>query len=100
MSKTKQALETLKMKREHLDARIQAEEARLKTSERKKDMRRKILVGSYYLDKAKKEGTLEELKNNMQTFLTRTADKTLFDLDQSSPNHKNVQELKETVEMT
>ena len=53
-------LERLKKQREKLDARIQATEARLKNSERKKDTRRKILIGAYYLDIAIKENNMSD----------------------------------------
>jgi hypothetical protein len=74
-------LERLRAQREKIDARIQATEARLKNSERKKDTRRKILVGSYYLDKAAKDNSIHEIKKHMDKFLTRDSDRILFDLD-------------------
>ena len=73
-------LEKLKTQQAKLSARIQAAEARLKVSERKQDTRRKILVGSYYLDKAVKEGTMEELKKIMEAYLSRDTDRKLFNL--------------------
>ena len=54
-------LEKLKQQKEKINARIQAAEARIKNSERKKDTRRKILVGAYYLDKATEENNFGEL---------------------------------------
>ena len=74
-------LEKLKIQREKLNARIQATEARLKTSERKKDTRRKILVGSYYLDKATKENAMADIKALMEKYLTRNYDRALFEID-------------------
>lgn len=73
-------LERLKAQREKLEARIQAAEARAKTSERKKDTRRKILVGSYYLDQAMKSNQMDNLKMLLDKFLTRESDRKLFDL--------------------
>lgn len=73
-------LDRLKEQREKLTARIQATEARLKTSERKKDTRKKILLGSYYLDIAVKENKLDEIKNIMDKYLKRNSDRELFDL--------------------
>jgi len=70
----------LKEQRAKIEARIQAAEARAKNDERKKDTRRKILVGSYYLEQATKNKTLEELKKVMDQFLTRDSDRKLFDL--------------------
>jgi hypothetical protein len=77
---SKHILERLKEQREKINARIQATEARLKNSERKKDTRRKILVGSYYLDKATKDNTIDEIKKALDKFLTRNSDRILFDL--------------------
>jgi hypothetical protein len=48
-------LDKLKEQRTKLTARIQAAEARSKTSERKKETQRKIVVGAYYLDQARKK---------------------------------------------
>jgi hypothetical protein len=56
-------LERLKEQREKLNARIQSAEARIKNSERKQDVRKKILVGAYYLDEAIKNNKMEELKS-------------------------------------
>lgn len=81
-------LERLRQQREMIDARIQSVEARLKNSERKKDVRRKILVGSYYLDQATKENRMEELKSIMDQFLIRNTDRTLFNLNLLSEENK------------
>jgi large subunit ribosomal protein L7/L12 len=78
---SKQTLEKLKEQREKLNARIQKKEAILKTSERKKDTRRKILIGSYYLDSAIKENKLDEIKSLMDKYLKRNSDRNLFDLE-------------------
>lgn len=73
-------LERLKQQREQLSARIQAAEARERTAERKRDARRKILIGAYYLDMAQKEGKYEQLVKRMDEFLTRNSDRKLFNL--------------------
>jgi len=78
---SKSLLDKLKNQREKLDARIQSTEARLKTTERKKDTRRKILIGSYYLDKANQENTFDEMKAIMNQYLKRNSDRELFDLE-------------------
>jgi hypothetical protein len=75
-------LERLKEQRAKIDARIQASEARLKQSHRKQETRCKILIGSYYLDKAMKENTMNELKKLMAGYLTRESDKKLFDISE------------------
>jgi hypothetical protein len=74
------ALEKLKLQRDKLNVRIQAAEARSKQSERKKDTRRKILVGSYFLDQATQRGQMEEIKQKMDAYLKRDSDRVLFDL--------------------
>ncbi len=74
-------LEKLKAQQAKLEARIQAAMARDKQFERKKDTRRKILVGSYYLDQAIKENRFDEIKKLMNSYLTRDNDRKLFDLE-------------------
>lgn len=73
------ALEKLKAQRDKLNIKIQAVEARSKVSERKKETRRKILVGSYYLDQARKDDKMEEIKKIMAGYLTRESDRKLFE---------------------
>lgn len=81
MNKTKtSALEKLKAQQAKLTARIQAMEARTKVSERKQETRRKILVGSYYLDEARRNNQFETLRNLMDGYLKRNSDRALFDL--------------------
>jgi hypothetical protein len=84
MSKT--TLEKLKIQRDKLNARIQATEARSKQSERKKDTRRKILVGSYFLDQAIQNNQMEEIKQKMDAYLKRDSDRVLFDLPKQETN--------------
>lgn len=78
-SKSKR-LESLKKKQEQLKAQIQALEAAEKSREKKRDTRRKILIGAYYLDKAKENDSLDEISKLMDDYLTRSSDRTLFDL--------------------
>ena len=54
---TKKKLQTLRKKHQQLKAQIHALEAAEKSRERKRDTRRKILIGAYYLEQAKKNGT-------------------------------------------
>lgn len=81
MSKTKQSLEKLRIQREKLNFRIQLAESRLKNSERKKETRRKILIGSYHLEQAIKDDNLATIKLIMDKYLKRNSDRVLFDLD-------------------
>lgn len=80
----KDRLQKLKEQKEKLEARIQLVENRQKDKERKNDTRRKILLGSYHLDHAQKKGTMEEIKKIMDTYLTRDADRILFDLPEKN----------------
>lgn len=73
-------LEKLKTQQVKLAARIQSLESRTKMEERKKDTRRKILIGSYYLDQASHQGKMHELKQCMESYLKRNQDRKLFDL--------------------
>lgn len=82
-------LERLRSQREKLDARIQATEARIKNSERKRDTRKKILLGAYYLDMAVKESKMDEVKKIMGTYLTRDSDRILFDLNPLPENKRS-----------
>ena len=74
----KPGLEKLKAQRQKLDARIQKMEAIGKVQSRKQDVRRKILIGAYYLNQAIKEGSVPQLREMMNAFLTRESDKKLF----------------------
>jgi len=81
-SKTvKNKVELLKQKREALNARIQKMESLEKNRERKRDTRRKILLGSYYLDKAIKESKMDDVKLIMDSYLKRDSDRELFWLE-------------------
>jgi len=73
-------LENLRKQKTKIDARIQQIEAREKVKYRKQDTRRKILIGSYYLDKARKDNSMDEIKKLMAGYLTRANDRILFDL--------------------
>lgn len=84
-SKTK--LDRLKIQREKLaeqakklKAQIQKVESLDKAKERKRDLQKKVLVGSFVLEESKKNGTEEELKQKMAKFLKRAVDRALFGL--------------------
>lgn len=74
------SLEKLKRKRDQMMARIEKAEARDKIQQRKSNLQRKILVGSYYLEQAHRDGTYDELVKMMDQVLTRQSDRKLFDL--------------------
>ena len=74
-------LEQLLRKQEELKAQIRKEKNKLSQAERKKDTRRKILLGALMMDMMKK-GELDEKKimKHLDSFLTRETDRKLFDL--------------------
>ena len=73
-------LENLKKKQDQLKAQIQVLESAEKNREKKRDTRRKILIGAYYLDKAVKENRFDEIVKLMSEYLNRNSDRVLFDL--------------------
>lgn len=73
-------IEKLKRQKQILEARIQKAESLQKQRDRKADTRRKILLGAYFLDKLRKDGTLESIKPELDNFLTRDNDRKLFGL--------------------
>jgi hypothetical protein len=73
-------LEKLKLRRLALDETIKKKEQQEKTKNRKQETRKKILVGSYYLEQVEKDGKIEELKKAMDRFLTRKNDREIFGL--------------------
>jgi len=73
-------IEKLKKQQQIIKNRILQAEARHKTTEKKRDTRRKILLGAYYLDKFRQEGNLDSIKPQLDQFLKRNSDRVLFDL--------------------
>ena len=74
-------LEKLKKQEAQLKARIQALEAGEKTRERKKDARRKILLGALLLERLKKgDPEAERFQAELDGYLTRDHDRALFEL--------------------
>lgn len=61
---TIERLQNLKTQREILEAKIQKMEILTKAQHRKQDTRRKILIGAYFLEQAKQDSTIENLKKN------------------------------------
>ena len=82
MNAKSKKLDGLKKKQEQLKAQIQNLEAAEKSREKKRDTRRKILVGAYYLDQAITDDRFDEITRLMGSYLTRQSDRELFDLPQ------------------
>ncbi len=80
MTEKQSRLDVLKKKQDQLRAQIQKLESLDKTRERKRDTRRKILIGSYFIDKANDEGTLDALYQKLEHYLKRNSDRELFQL--------------------
>ncbi|MCQ2032242.1 hypothetical protein [Stutzerimonas zhaodongensis] len=80
-------IEELKKKRDQLTAKIQAAEARKSAEERKLEARIKILVGSAFLEKAKRKGDKgESLLRSIDEFLTRPVDRKIFKDENGKPS--------------
>ena len=88
MTKSNDQLLKIKKKRDQLNARIQQMEAYEKTKARKRETKKKILIGAYYLDQAKKDDTYQDLVNQLDTFLVRSSDRQLFGLEDKKDNTK------------
>jgi len=84
-------LDNLKKKRDQINARIQKMESSKKSKARKQETRRKILVGAYTLDKARKEDAYGALVTSMDIYLKRDNDRVLFDLKPVQNNTINAE---------
>ncbi len=73
-------LDNLLKKQEQLAARIQALQAKEVTQQRKDETRRKILIGAYVLDKYEKLDSYEKLIEELDVFLFKKQDRSLFGL--------------------
>lgn len=84
----KSKLETLKEKKERIEARIKNIEAKEKSKAKKMDTRRKILIGAFYMEQMEKDEVLrKKIIGRLEGFLTRPLDRKLFGL----PETKNVE---------
>lgn len=80
MKATAKKIESLKQKQAQLQSQIEILEAAEKNRERKRETRRKILIGAYYLDQARDKDQMADLQCAMDTYLKRNTDRVLFDL--------------------
>ena len=80
-------LESLLEKDKQLKKQIASERAKLTKAKRKEETRRKILVGSYFMDKFKDRP--DELKDIMNHYLIRPDDRMLFELNPDKPVSQN-----------
>lgn len=71
----------LKEQKKVIEQRLRKEQTRDKRKERKDETRRKILAGAWVLDEAKQRADFKEfVYGKLDSFLTRPADRVLFDL--------------------
>lgn len=80
-------IKRLEERRAKIDSEIKRIKSKLSKEKRKKDTRRKILIGSAILAKMKAEGGNwsepwyeDNLRKMMDNYLTRNRDRLLFDL--------------------
>ena len=77
IAKNEERLKQLKAQKQAVLAR---EKARQKAQDRKDDTRRKILLGSYLLNKMEDEAEKEKILAGINEYLTADRDRKLFDL--------------------
>ena len=73
-------LDSLKKKRDIINARIRLVQNREQSIERKDNTRRKILIGSYYLEQSNKNNSFDDIVKLMDSYLIRDSDRMLFGL--------------------
>lgn len=71
-------LETLEKQKQQINARIQKAKAVERSKERKKDLRRKVLIGEYYLEKAQQDDKITALYAEILGSIKREEDRDLF----------------------
>lgn len=81
-------IERLKQKKKQLDEKIKRLESAEKNRERKRETRRKILVGAFYLDQARESGEFDTLVQKMDIYLSRSSDRELFCLEPKASDEK------------
>jgi len=79
----KDKLQKLIDQRNQLEERIKRQKMRLDSQERQRDTRRKILAGAYLLEQYKDRP--DELNRMLDKFLSRPADRELFNLSANTP---------------
>ena len=73
-------LDSLKKKHDIINARIRLVQNREQSKEHKDNTRRKILIGSYYLEQSNKDNSFDDIVKLMDSYLTRDSDRMLFGL--------------------
>ena len=88
---TNPRLKKLKQRREQIEARIKNLEARDKAREKKRDTRRKILIGAFFMEQMEKDEPMKKkILAGLNGFLVRANDRELFGLPaKSQPTKKS-----------
>lgn len=71
-------LKKLEARQKATAAMAQKLQKSIEVIKRKRDLQRKILVGTYYLEQAAQNNGVQELQNTMLSYLQKNADKKLF----------------------
>lgn len=71
-------LQKLEARQKATAAMAQKLQKSIEVIKRKRDLQRKILVGTYHLEEADKNGTMQELQQIMLNYLQKERDKELF----------------------
>lgn len=74
-----EAIDKARLRVRQAEARLQALEARASTLNRKKDARRKIILGGLLLDAAMKDAAWEARLNELLSRISREQDKKTFE---------------------
>jgi hypothetical protein len=86
---TNPRLKKLKLRRDQIEARIKNLEAREKAREKKRDTRRKILIGAFYMEQMEKDEPMKKkILAGLNVFLVRANDRELFGLGEKKPIDK------------
>lgn len=80
-------LEKLEQKKQQINAQIMQIRATKRNKENKQEARRIILVGKYYLNKAKQDGATDELYAVMLNNIERDTDRKLFAMPENDLEH-------------
>ena len=72
-------LKILQQKKNEIDSKIKQIKRQQRAKRNELNNRRKMLIGSYYLEQALRSNSVAELRENMLSFLTKDEDKKLFD---------------------
>lgn len=73
-------INAMESKKKQMESHLASLKARSKAEERKKDTRRKILVGSYFIKKFNDSESMDDLRTLMNGYLTDRRDRELFGL--------------------